>query len=56
MVENAFSGVGTRHIKTIFRFISEHVEEGFINILFIGTDSNDAETFTKNESRESFEK
>ena len=42
--------------KPYFAFISEYVEEGFINIIFIGKDSNDAETFTKNESRESFEK
>jgi sugar/nucleoside kinase (ribokinase family) len=41
MAENASSGVRTRHIDTRNHFISEHVEDGFVKIVFVKTDEND---------------
>jgi hypothetical protein len=43
MAENPFSGVRTRHIDTRYHFIREHVEDGFIKIIFVKTNDNDAD-------------
>jgi hypothetical protein len=56
MAENASSGVRTRHIDTRYHFIREHIEDGFIQIVFVGTSDNDADIFTKNVSKETYEK
>jgi hypothetical protein len=45
MAENASSGVRTRHIDTRYHFIREHIEDGFIQILFVRTSDNEADIF-----------
>jgi hypothetical protein len=42
MAENPSSAVRTRHIETLYHFICEHVEDGFIKIIFVRTNENDA--------------
>ena len=56
MAENASSGVRTRHIDTRYHFIREHLEDGFIKIIFVRTNDNDADIFTKNVNKETYEK
>jgi hypothetical protein len=56
MAENASSGVRTRHIDTRYHFIREHIEDGFIEIVFVRTSDNDANIFTKNVNKETYEK
>jgi hypothetical protein len=43
MAENPSSGVCTQHIDTRFHFIREHLEEGFIEIIFVRTNNDDVE-------------
>jgi hypothetical protein len=56
MVENTSSGVCTRHIDTRYYFIQEHIEDGFIQVVFVRTSENDADIFTKNVNKETYEK
>ena len=56
MAENASSGVRTRHIDTRYHFIREHIEDGSIQIEFVRTSVNDADIFTKNVNKETYEK
>ena len=56
MAENSSSGVRTRYTDTRYHVIREHVEDGFIKIVFVQTDDNDAEIFTKNVNKEMYEK
>jgi hypothetical protein len=55
MAEKASSGVLTRYIDTRYHFIREHVESVFINF-FVRTSENDADIFTKNVNKETYEK
>jgi hypothetical protein len=52
MDENSSSGVCTRHVNTRYHFIQEHIEEGFIQIVFVKSCENDADLFTKNVSKD----
>jgi hypothetical protein len=48
MAENSSSGIRTRHIDTSYHFVSEHVEDGLIKIVFVKSSTNNADMFTKN--------
>jgi hypothetical protein len=54
--ENPSSGVHNRHIDTRYHFILEHVEDGFIKIIFVRTNENDEDIFTKKMNKETYEK
>jgi hypothetical protein len=56
MAENPSPGVRIRHIDTWYHFIHEHVEDGIIKIIFVRTNKNDADIFTKNVNKEAYEK
>jgi hypothetical protein len=56
MAENPSSGVRTRHIHTRYYFVREHVEDGFIKIISVRKNENDAGIFTKNLKKETYEK
>ena len=56
MTENPNSGVRTRHVDTRYHFVREHVEDGFIKIVFVKSEENDADIFTKNVGKEAYEK
>jgi hypothetical protein len=49
--KNASSDIRTRHIDTRYHFIREHVEDGFIKIVFVKIDNNHSDLFTKNSTR-----
>jgi hypothetical protein len=51
MAENSSSGVCTRHVDTRYHFIQEHIEDGFIQIVFVKSCENDADLCTKNVSK-----
>jgi hypothetical protein len=40
---------------TWYHFIREHVEDGFIKIIFVRTNNNDQDIFTKNVKTETYE-
>ena len=46
----------TKHISVRQHFIREFVEDGIIKVIFVKSRNNDADIFTKNLSRELFEK
>ena len=46
----------TKHISVRQHFIHEFVEDGIIKVIFVKSRNNDADIFTKNLSRELFEK
>jgi hypothetical protein len=56
MAENSSSGVCTRHVDTRYPFICKHNEDGFIQIVFVKSCDNDADLFTKNVSKDIYNK
>jgi hypothetical protein len=56
MVKTASSSVRTRHIVTRYHFIREHVQDGFIKIVFVKTDENDSDFFIKNFKKDTYER
>ena len=56
MAENVSTSVRTRHVDTRYHFVREMIEDGFIKIIFVRTVHNDADLFTKNVNRETYEK
>jgi len=56
MSENASSGIRTRHVDTQYHFVREQVAEKIVEIIFVRTDDNKADGFTKNVKGEVFEK
>jgi hypothetical protein len=54
MAENVISDVRTRYIDTRYHVIREHVEDDFIKIVFVKTDENDSDLFTKNVNKDTF--
>jgi hypothetical protein len=48
MAENASAGSRTKHVELKYHFIRQYVEEGFIRIIFVRTDENISDVFTKN--------
>jgi hypothetical protein len=56
MAENASAGSRTKHVELKYHFIRQYVEEGFIRIIFVRTDENTSDVFTKNVSGEIMER
>jgi hypothetical protein len=56
MAENPSSGVCTRYTNTWHHFICDHVEDGFVKIIFLRSNKNDSDIFTKNVNKETYEK
>jgi hypothetical protein len=56
MAKNSSSGVPIRHVDTRYHFIREHIEDGFIQIVFVKSCNNDADLFTKNVSKDIYNK
>ena len=56
MAENGMTSVHTRHVDTPYHFVRETIVDGFIQIIFMRTDDNDANMFTKNVNRETYDR
>jgi hypothetical protein len=56
MAEKSSSGVCTSHVETRYHFIQEHIEDDFIKIVFLKSCENDADLFTKNVSKDTYNK
>jgi hypothetical protein len=56
MAENSSSGVCTRHVDTRYHFIREHIEDGFIQIVFVKSCDNNVDLFTKSVSKDIYNK
>ena len=51
MAENNTTSKRTRHIVIRYKWVAEFIEAREINVVFVKTDDNDADIFTKNTSR-----
>src|SRR5210317_1055697 len=48
MAENIAVSGKTKHVQIRYRFVNDLIEEGFLEVVFVGTLDNDADLFTKN--------
>jgi len=48
MSENVSVSQRTKHVDIRYRFVQEFVLDGFIKVMFVKTEDNDADIFTKN--------
>ena len=46
----------TKHVDLRARFITQYVEDGFINIIFVKSEDNESDGFTKNTSGSIYER
>jgi hypothetical protein len=56
MAENMSTNNRTKHIDTRFHFVCEYIEEGGIKIVFVKTEDNKADQFTKNVTGDVYDK
>ena len=56
MSENIVTSQRTKHIDVRYKFVNEFVEDGFVKIIFVRSEENDADLFTKNLGGELYEK
>ena len=52
MAENIMVSQRTKHIDVCYKFVNEFVDDGFVKIIFIHGEDNNADICTKNLSRE----
>ena len=56
MSDNISVSQRTKHVDVRCRFIQQYVMEGFIKVIFVKTEDNDADLFTKNLSGDKYDK
>ena len=56
MSENISVSQRTKHVDVRFRFVQQFTMEGFIKVIFVRTDENDADLFTKNLNGDKYKK
>jgi hypothetical protein len=54
--KNATTGNRTKHIDTRYHFVREYIEDGIVKVIFVRSEENDADIFTKNLNTETFNK
>jgi hypothetical protein len=48
MTENVLTNSPTKHVDIWYHFVREFVEEGFVKIVFVRSEHNTSDGFTKN--------
>ena len=56
MGNNAKASLRTKHINVRYHFIREYIVDGTVEIIFVPSENNDADIFTKNVEKETHEK
>ena len=56
MSDNISVSKRTKHVDVRYRFVQQIVMEGFIKVIFVRTDENDTDLFTKNLSEDKYKK
>jgi len=56
LAKNATTGSRTKHVDIRYHFVREYVEDGIVKIVFVRSEDNDADIFTKNLNGESFKR
>ena len=52
MAENISSSARTRHIDVRLKFVNDFIKEGEITVMFVKSEGNDSDVFTKNTKAE----
>ena len=52
MGDNAKASLRTKHIDVRYHFIREYIVDGTVEIIFVPSENNDADIFTKNVGKE----
>jgi hypothetical protein len=56
MSENVSATQRTKHVDARYHYVREFIEEGFLKIIFVRTDENKSDMFTKNVSQAVYDK
>ena len=56
MSDNISVSQRTKHVDVRFRFVQQFTMERFIKVIFVRTDENDTDLFTKNLNRDKYKK
>ena len=56
MAENNTATSRTRHVDARYHFVREFIEEGYIKVIFVRSENNRSDGFTKNVSQEIYNK
>jgi hypothetical protein len=56
MAENATATARTKHVDARFHFVREYIINEFVKVMFIKSEDNKADMFTKNVSNDLYEK
>jgi len=56
LAKNATTGNRTKHIDTRYHFVREYIEDGIVKVVFVRSEANDADIFTKNLNADTFNK
>jgi hypothetical protein len=56
LAESSISGMRTKHVDTRYHYVREYIEEGVLKIIFVRSEENQADPFTKNLEVECFDK
>ena len=54
--KNATTGNRTKHIDTRYHFVREYIEDGIVKVVFVRSEDNHADIFTKNLNTDTFKK
>ena len=52
IAENKSTTPRTKHIDIRTKFVNDYIDDGFIKIIFVKSEENDADIFTKNTTAE----
>ena len=55
MAENMSATARTRHVDARYHFIREMIVDNLIKVIFVRTDDNDADIFTKNTTQQVYD-
>ena len=56
LAKNATTGNRTKHIDTRYHFVREYIEDGIVKVIFVRSENNDVDIFTKNVNTATFNK
>ena len=56
LAKNQQVSMRTKHIDVKYHFIREYIVDGTVEVMFVASEDNDADIFTKNVGREAFDK
>ena len=56
LANNATGSNRTKHVDTQYHFVREYIEQGILKIIYVRSEENDADIFTKNLNAYDYEK